>query len=375
MKTVKTGIIGLGNMGKKYAEMIYHGQAGALELTAVFCRSGETVKWAEAHLGIGVEIYRDIEVMYQKGVFDAVLIVTPHKTHPALAVQAFSHGKHVFCDKPSGISVLQCEEMNRVAESSGKIFAMMFHQRMYDKYRRIKELIDGGEVGKIKRVLLENSRYFRTRKYHQSGNWRSSWNGEGGGALLNQGQHILDIWQWLFGMPESVYGQIPFGKYNDFLVDDEATIFMKYADNVTGVFILSTGEGSFTERLEVVGTKGKLLLEEDTLHIWRYSESLEVYRLHADCNARELLQESYCQETFVKEREPYQEMLSNFARRVLEGEKLTAPGTEGRFALELTNAAYLSAWKDEKIFLPLDGEEYERELKVRMEQEKQSFSH
>lgn len=135
------------------------------------------------------------------------------------------------------------------------------------------------------------------------------------------------------------------------------------------------GEGSFTERLEVVGTKGKLLLEEDTLHIWRYSESLEVYRLHADCNARELLQESYCQETFVKEREPYQEMLSNFARRVLEGEKLTAPGTEGRFALELTNAAYLSAWKDEKIFLPLDGEEYERELKVRMEQEKQSFSH
>lgn len=143
--------------------------------------------------------------------FDAVLVVTPHKTHPALVMQAFAHGKHVLCDKPSANALAPALEMNRAAEKSGLVFAMMFHQRRYKKYMRLKKLLDDGALGEIKRVQLENSRYFRTWMYHRSGSWRSSWAGEGGGALLNQGQHILDIWQWLFGMPTSIYAVIPTG--------------------------------------------------------------------------------------------------------------------------------------------------------------------
>ena len=151
---------------------------------------------------------------------------------------------------------------------------MMFHQRRYKKYMRLKKLLDDGALGAVKRVQLENSRYFRTWMYHRSGSWRSSWAGEGGGALLNQGQHILDIWQWLFGMPISIYAVIPYGKYNDFMVDDEATLLMEYPQQRTATFILSTGEGSYTERLEIVGTKGTALLEKDTLTL--QLESLEL---------------------------------------------------------------------------------------------------
>lgn len=211
-------------------------------------------------------------------------------------------------------------------------------------------------------MQLENSRYFRTWMYHHSGSWRSSWAGEGGGALLNQGQHILDIWQWLFGMPTSIYAVIPYGKYNDFMVDDEATLLMEYPQQRTATFILSTGEGSYTERLEIVGTKGTALLEKDTLTLHTYTPDTETYRRTADCTERQQLTETTTTEQFAPQAEPYPEMLANFADAILHGTPLTAPGVEGVRALELTDAAYLSAWLGEKITLPLDAERFEQEL-------------
>lgn len=370
MEKVRIALIGAGSMGRKYAKMIDGNREGRLALTAVCCRNQQAKQWAEETLGGDVAICDSVAALYEEeSRFDAVLIVTPHKTHPQLAIQAFEHGKHVFCDKPSGISLSQCARMNEAAGASGKKFAMMFHQRLYPKYNRIRELIKNGELGTVKRVLLENSRYFRTRWYHQSGDWRSSWNGEGGGALINQGQHILDIWQWLFGLPKSVYAMIPFGKYNDFLVDDEATLLMEYPDKMTASFILTTGEGTWTEKFEIVGTGGKLLLENDTLHIWKYSKDTADYGRTASCSAREGLEEEYRTEEFQAAEEPYPEMFENFAEAVLEDQPLIAPGLEGIGALEITNAAYLSAWLGKKIELPVDADLYERELKKRMDEE------
>ena len=263
MQEVRAAVIGTGVMGRKYAQMIAEGKAGALRLTAVVCRSAGAQQWAKDTLPDTVRVCPSADQLYDYAEeFDAVLVVTPHKTHPALVMQAFAHGKHVLCDKPSANALAPALEMNRAAEKSGLVFAMMFHQRRYKKYMRLKKLLDDGTLGEIKRVQLENSRYFRTWMYHRSGSWRSSWAGEGGGALLNQGQHILDIWQWLFGMPTSIYAVIPYGKYNDFMVDDEATLLMEYPQQRTATFILSTGEGSYTERLEIVGTKGTALLED-----------------------------------------------------------------------------------------------------------------
>ena len=189
--------------------------------------------------GDNARIFRSAEELFETGesCYDAVIIATPHKTHKELALKAFAKGKAVLCDKPAAADIGEALAMQKAASESGRIYGMIFHQRLYPKYIRIKQMIDNGELGDIKRVCLINSRYLRTSYYHKSGSWRSSFAGEGGGALINQGQHILDMYQYLFGMPQKLFAAIPFGKYNDFIVDDEATIVMEYDNGKTGTFI------------------------------------------------------------------------------------------------------------------------------------------
>ncbi|MGN0706395.1 MAG: Gfo/Idh/MocA family protein [Faecalibacterium sp.] len=371
MKQVRTALIGTGVMGRKYAQMIAQGQAQPLTLRAVVCRHADAQQWARKCLPQEVRVCANADELFAHAdEFDALLVVTPHKSHPELVKRAFALGKHVLCDKPSAGSIGPALEMNQAAAQHPELqYAMMFHQRMYRKYRRLKQLLDTGALGGIQRVMVENSRYFRTWAYHHSSSWRSSWTGEGGGALLNQGQHLLDIFQWLFGMPESVYALIPYGKYNDFLVDDEATLLMEYPGRRTACFILSTGEGTHQERLEIVGTRGSALLEGDVLTLRTYSQDTESYRRTADCTERQQLTETVTREDFGHQEEPYPSMLQNFGQAILSGEALTAPGMEGVNALALTDAAYLSAWLGEKIILPLDAERFEQELAKRIAQE------
>lgn len=371
MEQVRTALIGTGVMGRKYAQMIADGQARPLALAAVVCRRAEAQQWAQETLPQTVRVCADArELFAHADEFDALLVVTPHKSHPELVQRAFALGKHVLCDKPSAGSIGPALEMNAAAARHPELqFAMMFHQRMYRKYRRLKRLLDTGALGEVQRVLVENSRYFRTWAYHQSSSWRSSWTGEGGGALLNQGQHLLDIFQWLFGMPQSVYALIPYGKYNDFLVDDEATLLMEYPGRRTACFVLSTGEGTRQERLEIVGTRGSALLEGDVLTLHTYSPDTGTYRRTAGCTERQKLTETVTREDFGPQEEPYPAMLQNFGRAILCGEPLAAPGAEGVNALSLTDAAYLSAWLGEKVRLPLDAERFEQELAKRIAEE------
>lgn len=371
MEQVRTALIGTGVMGRKYAQMIAQGQTWPLTLTAVVCRHADARQWAQEALPQTVRVCRDAEELFAHAdEFDALLVATPHKSHPELVQRGFALGKHVLCDKPSAGSIGPALEMNAASARHPELqYAMMFHQRMYRKYRRLKRLLDTGALGEVQRVLVENSRYFRTWAYHQSSSWRSSWTGEGGGALLNQGQHLLDIFQWLFGMPQSVYALIPYGKYNNFLVDDEATLLMEYPGRRTACFLLSTGEGTHQERMEIVGTRGSALLEGDVLTLRTYSQDTEIYRRTADCTERQQLTETVTQEDFGPQAEPYCAMLQNFGQAILRGEPLTAPGVEGINALSLTDAAYLSAWLGEKVTLPLDAERFERELAKRIAQE------
>ncbi len=372
---VRAALIGVGVMGKKYAEMIVEGKVPDMALTAVVARRPEIREWAENLAdadGVKPKIYGSAEEMYNEPEnYDSVIIVTPHKTHPEFAIKAFELGKHVMCDKPAGATIGQAAKMTEAAKKYNKVYAMMFHQRRYPKYQKIKELISGGRLGRIKRIMLVNSRYYRTAYYHRSGSWRSSWKGEGGGAMINQGAHILDIWQWLFGMPESIYAHIPFGKYNNFKVDDEATIFMKYPDNLTAVFMLTTGEAVWEERLEIAGSRGTLLLEDDTLHIFYYDKDSDEYIKNEQVNSRENLNITEEVITFDKAEEPYAEMLQNFAEAVLSGDDsiITAPGGEGINQLMLTNSAYYSAWMGKAVELPLDAIVYENELQKRCDEE------
>lgn len=370
MEEVRMAVIGVGMMGKKYAKMIKEGRIPGMCLGAVCCRSRENSQWVKKELGEEIPVFQDTQQLFEASEqFDACLIVTPHKLHPELIVQALEKGKHVFCDKPIGISMKQCREVRQKAEEKELAFAMMFHQRLYPEYKRIHQILADGTLGQVRRIMMENSRYYRTWHYHKAGSWRSSWSKEGGGALLNQGQHLLDIWQWLFGMPESLYALIPYGKYNDFSVDDEATILMKYPDKKTAVLILTTGEGTWTERLEIVGSKGTLLWENSCLTLHIYDQDLDVYKKNASCNSREELKETVTEETYVHGEEPYEEMLSDFVQAVLKKRPVKVNGLEGLNSLELTNAAYLSAWTQKPVSFPIDEEQYERELQKRIQYE------
>ncbi len=377
-KMLRAALIGVGNMGKKYAQMIISGEVYNMKLTAVVIRRDELMEWGETLVntdGDHVRIFRSADEMFEAekvdSLFDAVIIATPHKTHAKLALQAFALGKDVLCDKPAAADIGEALAMNEAAQKSGKIYGMVFHQRLYPKYMKIKSMIESGELGKLRRVNLINSRYLRTSHYHHSGTWRSSFAGEGGGALINQGQHILDMFQYLFGMPQRMFALIPFGKYNDFAVDDEDTIIMDYDNGMTASFVLTTGEACHEERLEIIGTKARILLEDNELTITRHQD-VEEYIKTETVNSRENMQ--YTKETieFPKTPEPYIELLERFARASLEHDEsyLVAKGEEGINSLMLCAGAYYSACKGIQVKLPVDAKDYARLMDELIEKEK-----
>lgn len=375
-KVLKVAIIGVGNMGKKYAEMITSGKISNMKLTAIVIRRAELIKWGEDLTNITgekVQIFRSTEELFNEeekniqqknniSLFDAVIIATPHKIHKELTIRAFKLNKDVLCDKPVAADIGEALAMTNSAKENDRIYGVVFQQRLYPKYKKIKEIIDNGEIGELKRVSLINSRYLRTAYYHSSGSWRSSFIGEGGGALINQGQHILDIFQYMFGMPQSLFSVIGFGKYNDFSVDDEATIVMNYKSGLTATFVLSTGEAFCEERIEIIGTKARVLLEDNTLSIIRHRDINEYIKTE-NINARGDM--NFSEEKFIYEKiaEPYVELLEGFAKAVLNhNEKyLVANGNEGINALMLCAGSYYSACKGVKVDLPLAEEDY-REL-------------
>ena len=368
---VRMAIIGIGNMGMKYATMINDGKVQRMVITAVCARSENSKKWVRENLDEGVKIFSDSDELYANGeLYDAVLITTPHKSHPKLAIGAFELGKHVFCEKPAGVSLIDAKEMEAAAEKAGKKYAMMFHLRTYPVIKKLKELLLENAIGTIDRMILENSIYYRTMYYHKSGSWRSSWTGEGGGALINQGQHILDYWQWMFGMPEAIIADIPFGKYNDFEVDDEATLLFEYPNKKSAVFILTTGEIQCEEKLSIVGSKGKISMYGNKIEIERNEIDAVEYGQTAQINTRDNLKTT--SETIICDApsQAYEIMLNNFSEAVLDGVDLIASGKDGSNTLEISNAAYMSAWLNQKITFPINAEAYDKLLQDHIDQEK-----
>ena len=209
--------------------------------------------------------YRSGEELIEKADVDAVIIATPHYSHPALAIAAFAKGLHVLSEKPSGVYTKQVREMNKAAQESGKIFCVMFNQRKHFLHKKIKELISGEEIGQVKRVNWIITNWFRTQHYYDSGQWRATWAGEGGGVLINQAIHQIDLLQWFTGMPQKVFAFCGYGKWHDVEVEDAVTAFLLYKNGATGVFVTTTGESTaptgwkFSVRAEISCWKGGVL--------------------------------------------------------------------------------------------------------------------
>ena len=326
------------------------------------------LKHAAENIERDVPLFTDYKEMLDSGLCDAVIITTPHYIHPEIAIECLNRDIHVISDKPAGVYTKQVREMNEVAQKSNAHFSVLFNQRTNCVYRKMKEIIADGGIGELQRVNWIITNWFRTKNYYDSGSWRATWRGEGGGVLINQSPHQIDLIQWIVGeMPETVRGFCGYGKWHDIEVEDEVTAFFEYKNGATGVFITTTGEAPGTNRLEISGTKGKLLCEGDKLIWYKLATDSMEWSLTCPNGFSAPPMEVIEVETDGKN-EQHAGIINNFANSILGLEEFFVDGTEGIHGVELMNAIELSGWKNgEKIVLPVDEEEYLRELNSRIE--------
>ena len=347
-KKLRFAVVGLGNMGSVHALSIHSGKVSDGVLVAVCDIALPRRQWAQENLP-GVEIFENFDDLLAAEVAEAVIIATPHYFHPPMAIAAFARGLHVLTEKPGGVQVSAVQAMCAAAKASGKVFGVMFNQRTHPLFRRAREIVRGGELGALKRVHWAVTNWYRKQDYYDSGVWRASWAGEGGGVLINQATHQLDLLQWICGMPTKVWADCAVGKYHNIEVEDDVTIFAKYENGATATFITTTGECPGTNRLEIAGERGKLVLEDNKLRWWKLPKSEREFCFDGDVPAAE-----YTEIVPTEQATAHNGILRNFTNAVLEGEELLAPGYEAIYELTLSNAAYLSAWTGELISLPLD---------------------
>lgn len=364
MTKVRLGIIGVGNMGSGHAANILAGKCPEIELTAVADRREARRQWAKDTLPEGTAIFEEGSDLIQSGLCDAVHICTPHYQHPTLAMEAFAAGLHVMCEKPAGVYTKAVREMNEAAEKSGKVFAMMFNQRTNCVYRKMHEMVHSGQLGELKRVNWIITDWYRTQIYYDSGDWRATWEGEGGGVLLNQCPHQLDLLQWICGLPKTVQAFCQEGKWHDIEVEDDVTAYLQFANGATGVFVTTTGDAPGTNRFEVTGTLGKLVCENDKLTFWKLAQDEREF-----CRtATEGFAQPQCQQVEVEtdgENQQHVGVLNAFAGKILHGTPLVAEGTEGLGGLTLSNAMHLSSWLGRAVDIPFEEELFLSELNKR----------
>lgn len=356
MKDVRIGIIGVGNMGSAHARCLTAGDVPPLRLTAL-CDTDPARRTALLETFPQVPVFETHRQLLESGLTDAVIIATPHYFHPTVACDAFAAGQHVMTEKPAGVRVSDVQRMIRAAEESGCVFGIMFNQRTNPLFARARQLVQSGALGVPKRLTWIVTNWYRTQSYYDSGSWRATWCGEGGGVLMNQAPHNLDIWQWIFGMPKTVHAFCREAQYHHIEVEDEATIYATYENGATATFLTTTGEFPGTNRLEIVGDRGKLVLENGVMKRWDlpFSEREFCFRKNPPA-----LPEIPCETVTADAPETaHRGILQNFAGAILHGEPLLAPGKEGLFELTLSNAAYLSSWTGKTVTLPLDTAQFD----------------
>lgn len=381
MKQVRFGIVGIGQMGGSHASWLAEGKVAGAKLTAVCDINPAKKEWANEKLPKDVKFFDNYIDMLDSKEIDAVLIATPHYDHPVIAIEALNRDLHTLVEKPAGVYTKKIREMNELAESKPHlVFGMMFNQRTNPLYQRIKEIVDNGEIGEIRRTNWIITTWWRPQAYYDMSDWRATWSGEGGGVLANQAPHQLDLWQWICGMPTKVRANLQFGSHRNIAVEDDVTAFVEYENGATGTFITCTHDILGTDRFEIHGDKGKIVVEgSKKVIVKRMKESEnELNKRLTFADVANLFRGEGMGDLFeVEEFEiPDQwgvqhiNVMINFTEAILEGKKLLAPGTDGINGVILSNAMHLSSWTGKDIELPFDEDLYLEELNKRIEAEK-----
>ncbi|MCH5211738.1 MAG: Gfo/Idh/MocA family oxidoreductase [Oscillospiraceae bacterium] len=367
---IRTAVIGVGNMGSKYAAMIQNGLIHGMELSAITRVRGANRERLRTSIDAGIHVYETADALFEaveskELSIDAVVIATPHYAHESAAVRAFRNGLHVLCDKPSGVYSRQARVMENEAKKSGKVFGMIFNQRTLPIYIKLHELVSSGKYGALKRVNWVVTDWYRPEKYYTSSAWRATWDKDGGGVLLNQCPHNLDLLQWICGMPVNVQGFCKNGHFHDIEVEDDVTAYFEWENGATGTFITSTGDAPGLNRLEISLAEAMIVCENGKLRIGELIDELGCSEAEHRENSEDFFKKIKGTWTEIipeKEEKPYEKVLQGFADECMGIGKCIAPGSEGRKSLLISNAVYLSSWERRMTSIPAQESDDEREF-------------
>ena len=365
MEKIKLGIIGYGNIGKVHTDNIIGGKCPEVELCAVCDLKKEHLDEA-LEKAPNISVFYDAEEMMDSGIIDCVLVAVPHYDHPKYAIMALKKGLHTLIEKPAGVYTKQVVEMNEVAKESDAVFGIMMNQRTNCIYRKMREIVKSGTLGEIKRTSLIITDWYRPQVYYDSGDWRATWSGEGGGVLLNQCPHNLDLWQWICGMPTKIHAKLHYGKWHDVEIEDDVSAYCEYANGATGTFVTTTGDTPGTNRFEITLEKGKLVAEDGKLKMW-VNEMTEKEFSKTNENPFARPNFEFSEVETDGENPQHSGVLNQFADAILHGGELVARGEEGINGLTISNAMHLSSWLDKEIDLTtFDSDLFYEELKKRI---------
>lgn len=362
---IKFGIIGYGNMGSSHAKSILDGKSPEIEITAICDIKPQRLEAAKELFGDSVAYFTDAIEMLDSGLIDSCLVSVPHYDHPKYAIECFKRHIHVMVEKPAGVYTKQVKEMIEESKKTDSTFAMMFNQRTNCIYRKMRELVKSGEYGEIKRTNWIITNWYRPQAYYDSGDWRATWSGEGGGVLLNQCPHQLDLWQWICGMPVKLQAHLHYGKWHDIEVEDDVTAYVEYANGATGTFITTTGDNPGTNRFEITLDRAKIVAEGEKLYIWELPIPTSEFTKTATTPFASQKAEFREVET-DGENLQHSGVRNAFAAHILRGEPLVAGGEEGINGLTISNAMHLSSWLGKMVDIPFDDELYYKELMKRV---------
>ncbi len=358
MKKVRLGIIGMGNMGKEHLKYLQAGTVDRCELTAICDVVPEKLEPFAP-----LKSFASSAELIRSGEVDAVVIATPHYDHTTIGIDALDNGVHVLTEKPISVHKADCERLIAAAKrNSALTFGAVFQMRTYPHFKKIKQLVDAGELGEIQRTHWVVTAWFRPQAYYDSGGWRATWQGEGGGVLMNQCPHNLDIFQWICGMPTRLRAFCAFGKYHTMETEDEVTAYLEYGNGATGVFIASTAEAPGTDRLEITGDRGKLVFEDGRITFHRNEQGWRAYSETAT-DAFGCPDAWTCDVPAPGPIRQHDAITLDFVNAILDGTPVIAPAEEGIHSVELANAMLYSTWTNAPVDLPLDAADYEKHLK------------
>ncbi len=365
-RKIRTGIIGIGNMGSGHARSIMEGKCPELELTAVADLNPARLEWARTELSPDIACFPDALSLLDSGLIEACIISVPHYDHPTLAIACMERGIHVMVEKPAGVYTAQVRRMNETASRHPEVvFGMMFNQRTNPVYRKLRELVQSGAYGQLRRSNWIITDWYRPQCYYDSGAWRATWSGEGGGVLLNQCPHQLDLWQWICGMPRRVEAHMHFGLWHDIEVEDDVTAYVEYENGATGVFVTTTGDAHGSNRLELQLDRARMVVENGKLSVLAYDMTEQEF---SATNKQAFATVSAHEEDIQPEGEytGHPGVLNAWAGAILRGTPLIAGGEEGLQGLTLSNAMHLSAFLGRPVELPLDEQLFYDELMKRV---------